>query len=114
MVAVNLRCPRCLVTLRRLDAAWTRCARTERLAALIVDTPRRPGLDALCELPPVPVWWDRDRIWRRRWGHRLYGEVLRFDADGRYAGTMSASEALQSVSMQAPARAPATHEGGSP
>jgi hypothetical protein len=97
MVAVNLRCPRCLGTLRRLDAASTRRGRPERLIALIVDQPRRPRAAALHALPAIPVWWDRDHLWRRRWGHRLYGEVLRFDPDGRYLGTVPAGEAMRSA-----------------
>ena len=58
-----------------------------RVGALVVDTPRRPGARALAALAAGPVWWDARDDWRRRWGHRVYGEVLCFDRHGRYLDT---------------------------
>lgn len=92
MVPVNPRCPRCIVTLRRLHAAWPARAQDRPLVALIVDAPARPGAWLLRALPPVPVWWDRDGVWRRRWGHRLYGELLVFDAAGEFVRAQAAHD----------------------
>ena len=97
MVAVNLRCTRCLATLGRIAAEWDELHDTARLAVLIVDAPVRPGPEAVRRLPLMPVWWDRDGVWRRRWGHRLYGELIRFDAAGRHLGTLAAEDALDAL-----------------
>jgi hypothetical protein len=109
VVVVNPRCARCLVTLRALHAR-----RAQGLAALIVDTPARPDAATLRALPPVPVWWDRDRVWRDRWGHRLYGELIGFDATGRHQRTVSGEDALRGAGL--PSRhqphVPVTHRGG--
>jgi hypothetical protein len=84
LVAVNPDCPHCRQALVRL-AAHRRPG--VRVGALIVDTPRRPGAATLAALPAAPVWWDAQGDWRRRWGHRVYGEVLCFDPRGRYLRT---------------------------
>ncbi len=53
----------------------------------------RPGFhtgeDAgtLAGLPGAAVWWDARGDWRRRWGHRVYGEVMSCDRAGRFLGT---------------------------
>ena len=75
--------------LRRLHAEWAAARAPERLIALIVDARRRPGADLLRAIPRLPVWWDRDGVWRRRWGHRLYGELIEFDPAGRYLRTVA-------------------------
>jgi hypothetical protein len=102
MVPVNPRCPRCLFTLRRLRAEWVRRGCPERLIVLIVDARRNPGADLLRTIPDLPVWWDRDGVWRRRWGHRLYGELIEFDAAGRYLRTFPARDALPRLTSTAP------------
>jgi hypothetical protein len=114
MVPVNPRCPRCLAMLRRLHVGWARRARPERLIALIVDVPRHPSADLLRAIPALPVWWDRDEVWRKRWGHRLYGELIEFDRSGRYLRTVSAHEVLRRLLAVAPTDtlAPATMERG--
>jgi hypothetical protein len=84
LVAVNPDCPHCLQALAALRA---RPRRGVRVGALIVDTPRRPGAASLAALGAVPLWWDERGAWRRRWGHRVYGEVLCFDRQGRYLRT---------------------------
>ena len=91
LVAINPQCSRCLTTLWRLHSLWPSHSSGRSLVALIVDTPTRPGAAVLRRLPPVPVWWDRQDVWRRRWGHRLYGEVIEFNAAGRLAGARSGS-----------------------
>ena len=91
-MAVNPRCPSCLGALWRLHAAWARQSEPAELVALIVDTPGRPDRRALRRLPPISVWWDRENRWRRRWGHRLYGELLQFDGSGRHLRTIAPEE----------------------
>ena len=103
MVPVNPRCPRCLATLRHLVAAWSRRTLRPHLVVLVVDTRRHPGAAALPAIPGLSVWWDRDQLWRRRWGHRLYGELIEFDSAGRYLRTFMARDALPRVSTTAPA-----------
>lgn len=103
VVTINPRCPSCLATLRRLHAAWTRRARAQDLVALIVDSPARPGPRALRAIPPIPVWWDRENRWRQRWGHRLYGELLEFDASGTYRRSIPADAAVRGAESTAPA-----------
>ncbi len=81
LVAVNPDCPHCRDVLTRLSADSTASV---HVGALIVDTPRRPAPATVAALPGSPIWWDARNDWRRRWGHRVYGEVMRFDARGRY------------------------------
>lgn len=113
VVAANPRCATCLGTIWRLYEARARHARPEELVALIVDTPVRPGPRALRRLPPIPVWWDRENRWRRRWGHRVYGELLQFDGSGRYLRTITAGQAPRTSDTRPPgvSTAPAL-EGG--
>lgn len=85
-VIVHPGCPRCLRVLESLARAGGRGAGAAHLAALIVDEPARPGPALLVDLPASQVWWDSAGVWRRRWGLRLYGGVLRFDAAGRFRG----------------------------
>jgi len=108
---VNPRCEHCLSMLRRMQAACAARASRHRLVALIVDTPARPPAAALRLIPPMAVWWDRGGIWRRRWGHRLYGELIEFDAAGRYVRTAAVSEFLKPVPPRS--FAPVTRRGGS-
>jgi hypothetical protein len=92
VVAVFPQCPHCRASLADLALVRARMTHPPRLAALIVDTSARPDPGALAEADVDAVFWDRAQVWRRRWGHRAYGEVLRFDASGRYRGTRTASE----------------------
>ena len=39
-------------------------------------------------LPADETRWDSSQHWRRRWGHRVYGEVLCFEPDGRLRRTL--------------------------
>lgn len=83
VVAVNPECSHCLIRLAALDDSLD-ALRTPELVALVVDTPSRPGPQALAAIRAPRVHWDETNRWRVRWGHRAYGEVLRFDEAGRY------------------------------
>ena len=93
VVATSPRCPRCLATIWRLHRAVAVHAARAEVVALLVDTPARPGAGVLRRLPPIPVWWDRENVWREKWGHRLYGELLQFDRSGRHLRTIHADDA---------------------
>ena len=80
VVAINLQCPHCRSTLETIAASPAARACGARVTALVVDTMHRPPLEAL---PTGEVWWDVGQVWRDRWGRRVYGEVLCFDAGGR-------------------------------
>lgn len=86
VVAVHPRCPHCVAALKRL----TERERHEpgppagRIVALVVDTPARPAPSLALGLGVSELRWDRAGIWRKRWGRRVYGEVLLFDPRGRY------------------------------
>lgn len=82
VVAVNLDCPHCQQHLRSLAARTAARARPPRLAALIVDSPTVPRAYHLGVALPGGLWWDRDQVWRRAWGRRVYGETFRFDVSG--------------------------------
>jgi hypothetical protein len=85
LVAVNPECAHCLQVLAGLAA---RPPAGVLVGALVVDTPRRPDPVTLAALRGGgPVWWDAQGEWRRRWGHRAYGELLCFDPHGRYLRT---------------------------
>jgi len=87
LVPVNPLCPHCASSLARAAVIRGGNARHPALVALIVDTPRHPTRGDGETLRADEVWWDSCEVWRTRWGHRVYGEILRFDASGRYLGT---------------------------
>lgn len=82
VVAVHPGCPHCQVSLRQALLTRDRERSPLRIAALIVDTERRPPATLAADLGADECWWDAENRWRRRWGHRIYGEVLCFDARG--------------------------------
>jgi len=88
VVAVNPLCPHCLVSLD--EAVWRRrdAGAGHRIAVLIVDTAERPRWGVRPDRGEDEVWWDAAGVWRRRWGHRVYGEVLVFDAAGKWLRTL--------------------------
>lgn len=89
VVPVNLHCPHCVASLASV-ARDPACGDTcSAVVALIVDSPAPPGRAAVARLPGEEIWWDRRGIWRGRWGHRIYGEVIHFDASGRYLFTQA-------------------------
>lgn len=115
VAVINPRCSRCVVTLQSLHGRWLRSGRPERLVALIVDTAVRPDAAALRTLPPVAVWWDRHGVWRRRWGHRLYGELIEFDVAGNHVRTIAGDRAMREAQASVPGGSPAPvteQEGG--
>lgn len=82
VVAVHPGCPHCRASLGEALRTRDREGAPLRIAALIVDTPRRPPASLAADLGADQTWWDSQNRWRARWGHRVYGEVLCFDADG--------------------------------
>jgi hypothetical protein len=109
MMPVNLRCPHCLASLRALQRS-RRSGNEPGLVVLIVDQDREPSSKSVAALRAEAVWWDRSGVWRKRWGHRLYGERLCFDAQGRYLETLppasSSSVALETKSLPEGGEAP--------
>lgn len=83
VVAVHPGCPHCHTSLESVAAARDRDAPPIRTTALIVDAPRTPPDSVVADLPADETRWDADGRWRRRWGHRVYGEVMCFDGEGR-------------------------------
>ncbi len=88
MVVVQPLCAHCAASLRATLQRRARTAPRPHVAVLLVDTPEPLARRALAALPPgvERVAWDTRNVWRGRWGHRAYGEVLRFGADGRWRG----------------------------
>ena len=82
VVAIQPCCPHCRESLSRLVAARARHEDPVEIEALIVDTSRRPRATILGDTGVDRVWWDERNTWRRRWGHRVYGEILVFDPSG--------------------------------
>ena len=88
-VAVNPLCEHCRASLAR-GLALRRAARAPvRLAVLVVDTRRRPSAATVEALGADELRWDSTGTWRRRWGHRVYGELLCFDRAGSYLRTLA-------------------------
>jgi len=99
LMPVNLRCPHCLASLRALQRS-RRANTNPDLVVLVVDEEREPTSKSIDALHAETVWWDRDRVWRGRWGHRIYGEVLRFDPHGRYVETLPPLSTGSSVALE--------------
>lgn len=88
VVAVNPLCPHCVESLDLAVARRLEAGAAHRIAVLIVDTPERPRWGVQPGRGEDEVWWDAAGVWRRRWGHRVYGEVLVFDAAGTWLRTL--------------------------
>jgi hypothetical protein len=89
LVAVHPACPRCREDFPRTAAAALRQGPPPNLEVLYVDAPVRPTRDtraAFARLGATAHWWDSAGVWRGRWRHRVYGETLRFAADGTLLG----------------------------
>jgi hypothetical protein len=110
VMAVNLGCPHCMKRLRATQTVWRERGWQPDLIALLVDTPRRMSPAELRAFPAAQVWWDARGIWRRRWGHRIYGEILHFDRSGRHLRTMTAEHILERSRLPDPEREPAPVE----
>jgi hypothetical protein len=88
VVAIQPLCPHCRESLSRLVAARARHEDPVEIEALIVDSSRRPLTTILAETGVDRVWWDERNDWRRRWGHRVYGEILIFDTNGAHVRSL--------------------------
>jgi len=82
VVAVNPSCAHCLAGMSALADTLGSAPGAPRLFVLVVDTAARPAKRSLSHPRLDGVFWDREGVWRARWGHRMYGEILRFDAAG--------------------------------
>lgn len=80
VVAVQPDCRHCMAATPVIADSARRLG--VRVAALLVDCRRAPDPARLRSLHVDELWWDADQVWRRRWGHRVYGELMRFDATG--------------------------------
>lgn len=97
VVAVNPDCGHCEQSLRNAELVASRRGDSPALHALIVDQGSRPPRTVFGRRRLDAVWWDERRMWRKRWGHRVYGEVLRFDDDGRLIGTWAPEQVERDV-----------------
>jgi hypothetical protein len=89
MVVVNPDCPHCRARLAELQRRPHDSRRDPALGALLVDVARRPRPPESGAPLEGGVYWDSLGIWRGRWGHRVYGEVLVFAADGSLERTVA-------------------------
>ncbi|HEY2954141.1 MAG TPA: hypothetical protein VGK89_02690 [Candidatus Eisenbacteria bacterium] len=89
VVAVNPDCPHCRASLARALEIRLLARAPIRIAALIVDAGHRPSPAVLAALAADEVRWDSTFAWRRRWGHRIYGELLCFDRSGTLVRTLA-------------------------
>jgi hypothetical protein len=80
VLAVQPDCAHCMTTTPVIADSARRLG--VRVAALLVDCRTAPDPARLRSLRVDELWWDAQDVWRRRWGHRVYGELLRFDAGG--------------------------------
>jgi hypothetical protein len=82
MLIVNPSCTHCRARLADLLRRPRDPERHPALGVLLVDLAHRP--DTLEATPRIEggVYWDSLAVWRRRWGHRVYGEVLVFAPGG--------------------------------
>jgi hypothetical protein len=84
IIPVNPDCPHCSDHLAR--AVALRGSRVP-VHALVVDQSVRPPEDVFAAANVDAAWWDSAGTWRRRWGHRRYGEIMVFDGRGRLLRT---------------------------
>jgi hypothetical protein len=88
VVAVNPRCEMCRASLARALALQRAAGARVQCAALVVDTVQRPDAATVLSLGADELRWDSTGVWRHRWGHRVYGEILCFDRAGRFVRTL--------------------------
>ena len=104
MVAIHPACPHCQVSLREALSRRERDRSPIAVEALVVDQPERPAAATVAGLPCDRVWWDARGLWRRRWGHRVYGEVMCFGAGGALRRCLSPLIEAAAAPESAPAR----------
>ncbi len=85
-VVVNPDCAHCRSAFPAIAARRDSVRPRPELDLLIVDCDRRPAPAALAPFPADRAWWDSSGVWRDRWGHRVYAEVLRFAPGGALLG----------------------------
>jgi len=110
-VAVNPLCELCRASLARGLALCRATHAPVRLAALVVDTPRRPPAATVQALAADELRWDSTGAWRRRWGHRVYGELMCFDRAGHLVRTLAPLS--DSLAVRHALRVAASLAGGS-
>jgi hypothetical protein len=82
MIVVNPDCMHCRARLAELLRHQRDPARDPALGVLLVDVRQRPEPPDDAARLDGGVYWDSLNVWRSRWGHRVYGEVLVFAPDG--------------------------------
>jgi hypothetical protein len=97
-VALHPGCPHCRASLAALAGARDRSGAPIRLTALLVDVSSPPPDSALARLEADETWWDAENRWRRRWGHRVYGETFCFDTAGTLTRLLPPFEGLEDAS----------------
>jgi len=95
VVPVNPSCPHCMAGLARTFDARNERGSPIRLVALVVDARAAPPPARLAPILADARFWDRDGVWRHRWGHRIYGEVLVFSPGGRYLHTIAPGDGIE-------------------
>lgn len=96
MLVVNPSCPHCTRQIRDFLAFGERMTARPTLALLVVDE-RRPPDPRAFERGADQIWWDSRDLWRGEWGHRVYGELLRFDRRGFLVEALSPAQIGASV-----------------
>jgi len=81
-LAYNPDCSHCRARLAELLRRPRDPAHDPVLGVLLVDVRARPDSIEISSRVDGGVAWDSANVWRERWGHRLYGEVLVFARDG--------------------------------
>jgi hypothetical protein len=84
---------------------WSLCAGVTprpHVVALLIDVPRLAAERAAPRVGADGVLWDARSVWRSAWGHRVYGEVLRFSAGGRLLGTLARGDSTAAVPSHMP------------
>jgi len=104
VVAVQPDCSHCMATTPVIADSARRLG--IRVAALLVDCRRAPDAARLAPLHVDELWWDAHAVWRRRWGHRVYGELMRFEPDGTLIESPFESPAAPERRAAAPGRDP--------
>jgi hypothetical protein len=104
VVPVNPGCGSCAALLGRVVQRARSDAARPRLVALLVDTGERRARAAAWRTYADMVAWDEDQVWRRRWGHRRYGEVLRFDVAGVLLTPEARGRGTVAATFELPAR----------
>lgn len=89
VVAFHPGCGHCEESLERVESLCSAVSPRPRIVALLIDVPRATAKRAAPRVAADAVLWDARSVWRSAWGHRIYGEVLRFAAGGRLLGTLA-------------------------